>query len=173
MSEVKELQRTWTEAPASATVKAHYAGREWMLTVRDDSVSGLIGKVETFSKWLDSHAEQMINAEAPKSPAPMQAPAPVVTQQAAGPLVAQCVMIEIGTSYQGGKTQLKFNCNGIEHPLTYTREIGDMVKLLAPLGFTAAHIVVGQKYPVSCRVTYHENSKDGKTYKNVDRVEAA
>ena len=170
------VQRTWTEAPTSATVKARYAGREWMLTVRDETVNGLIGKVEVFSTWLDKHTDAAVNLELPPNvPAPVvSAPsAPAPQTPTAGSQRVQCVMIEVGTSYTGGKTQLKFACDGIEFPLTYTKPMGDMVKLLSPLGFTAAHIVTGKKYPVNCFVTYTERTNDGKTYKNVDKVEAA
>ena len=83
--------------------------------------------------------------------------------------VVDCAMIEIGTSYKGGKTQLKFHVDGFEHPLTFTREVGDMVKLLTPLGFTAAHIVIGKKYSVKARVTWEQNDK----YKNVVSVQPA
>ena len=57
----------------------------------------------------------------------------------------------------------------MEHPLSYTKEVGQMAQLLAPLGFTAAHIVVGQKYPVSCIVTWQQSDK----YRNVLSVRKA
>jgi hypothetical protein len=134
-------------------------------------VNGLIGKVEIFSNWLDKHTDAAVNLELPPN-----VPAPQVTTAlvlAVGPQRVQCVMIEVGTSHKGGKTQLKFACDGLEFPLTYTKAVVDMVKLLTPLGFTAAHIIIGKKYPVNCFVTYHESVNDGKTYKNVDKVEAA
>ena len=113
-----------------------------------------------------THAAQ-IAAEAGASP---QAVAEVQAAHADnGRGVADCAMIEIGTSYKGGKTQLKFYVDGFEHPLTYTREVGDMVKLLTPLGFAAAHIVVGKKYAVKARVTWEQNDK----YKNVVSVQAS
>lgn len=83
---------------------------------------------------------------------------------------AACAMLEIGTSYQGGKTQLKFHCDGMEHPLTYTKAVGEMVKLLAPLGhFTAEHIVPGKKYPIKAVVVWVQNEK----YRNVVAVRNA
>ncbi len=97
-------------------------------------------------------------------------PAPVQPTQSGGQREAHCVLIEIGTSYSGGKTQLKFTCDGLEHPLTYTKAAGDMVKLLAPLGYTADHLVVGKKYSADCTVIYTEDGRDGKTYKNVQKV---
>jgi hypothetical protein len=113
-----------------------------------------------------THAAQ-IAAEAGASP---QAVAEVQAARADnGRGVADCAMIEVGTSYKGGKTQLKFYVDGFEHPLTYTREVGDMVKLLTPLGFAAAHIVVGKKYAVKARVTWEQNDK----YKNVVSVQAS
>lgn len=167
----------FNEAPYSGNVRARIAGYDWQLTIRAADSKTFIDKVNGLMTWLNNNADRAVNVDTPHMTNAPQAPtAPVAPQAPAaptGPMTAQCVMIEVGTSYQGGKTQLKFNCNGLEHPLTYTKEISDMVKLLAPLGFTAAHIVVGQKYPVNCVVTYAETSKDGKTYKNVQNVKAA
>lgn len=174
-----------TEAPCSANVRARIGGYDWQITCRShvdkDDLLNMAKAIKWWNVWLDAEgappikeAAKAINVETPTVTAATVPPAPTIPAPAvSGPQRAQCVMIEIGTSYKGGKTQLKFNCNGFEHPLTYTKEVGDMVKLLAPLGFTAAHIVVGQKYPVNCFVTYHESTNDGKTYKNVDKVEAA
>lgn len=175
-----------TEAPCSANVRARVDGYDWQITCRShvdsDDLRNMAKAIKWWNAWLDSNgapstltAANAINVETPTVIATAALPIPPApaTPTVTGPQRVQCVMIEIGTSYTGGKTQLKFNCNGLEHPLTYTKAVGDMVKLLAPLGFTAAHIVVGQKYPVSCFVTYHESTNDGKTYKNVDKVEAA
>jgi len=82
---------------------------------------------------------------------------------------ATCAMIEVGTAYTSGKTQLKFHCDGFENPLTYTKGVDEMVKLLAQLGFTAAHIVVGQKYPVNALVRWVQKGD----YKNVLEVHSA
>lgn len=168
MTDTPEVQKALdpqhsTEAPCSANVKARIGGYDWQITCRShvdrDDLLNMAKSIKWWNTWLDQQAAQnvkaadAINIEAPHVTATTQIPAPpapVAQTAPSGPMVAQCVMIEIGTSYQGGKTQLKFNCNGLEHPLTYTKEIGEMVKLLAPLGFTPAHIVVGQKYPVSC-----------------------
>src|SRR5512139_227186 len=76
----QEVHRSWTEAPASATVKAKYGGREWMLTVRDDRVGELIKKVNALGDWLDRYAEAVnveptppeIKAIDPTTPAPTQ-----------------------------------------------------------------------------------------------------
>lgn len=97
---------------------------------------------------------------------------PVPTAQTnGGAHEAQCVLIEVGTSYSGGKPQLKFTCDGLEHPLTFTKPVGEMVKLLAPLGYTAEHLTIGKKYGANCTVRYTENTNaDGKTYKNVQSV---
>lgn len=173
---VTHTAQTFSEAPYSGNVRTRIHGYDWQLTIRAADSESFVKKVDGLMKWLDSRTDKALNVEPPAPITPSVTGAavpPVPTATVAGPQRAQCVMIEIGTSYKGGKTQLKFNCNGFEHPLTYTKEIGDMVKLLAPLGFTAAHIVVGQKYPVNCFVTYHESTNDGKTYKNIDKVEAA
>lgn len=99
----------------------------------------------------------------PGVPLPLQAsPAPAEGG------TAICAMIEIGTAYTSGKTQLKFHCDGFENPLTYTKGVEEMVKMLAPLGFTLAHIVIGQKYPVSALVRWVQKGE----YKNVLEVHA-
>lgn len=113
-------------------------------------------------------------ADTPSQPTgvfPTPQPVPIATPQPTGGAhEAQCVLIEVGTSYQGNKTQLKFTCNGMDYPLLYTKSVGEMATLLSPLGFTPAHIVVGQKYPINCRVFYVENVRDGKPRKDVQRV---
>ena len=81
--------------------------------------------------------------------------------------VTPCAMIEVGTAYKSGKLQLKFHCDGMEHPLTFTKEVADMVKLLAPIGgYTPAHLTVGKKYSVSALVVWEQGEK----YKNVVAV---
>ena len=109
--------------------------------------------------------------EAPRQ-AQLPAPTPGVPPPAAAAPeggTATCAMIEVGTSYTSGKTQLKFHCDGFENPLTYTKGIESMVKLLAQLGFTAAHIVVGQKYPVNALVRWVQKGD----YKDVLEVHSA
>ena len=104
--------------------------------------------------------------------AQLPAPTPGVPPPAAAAPeggTATCAMIEVGTSYTSGKTQLKFHCDGFENPLTYTKGIESMVKLLAQLGFTAAHIVVGQKYPVNALVRWVQKGD----YKDVLEVHSA
>lgn len=115
--------------------------------------------------YSDAAGQTGIQAPTPKSAAP--------AAPQAGTSDAHCILIEIGMSYSGGKTQLKFVCVGMEHPLTFTKAVSEMVKLLAPLGYTAAHIVVGQRYQANCIVKYGETEKDGKTYKNVLSVHPA
>jgi len=105
----------------------------------------------------------------PGLPGTNVAPPAAVAQVQSGEV--PCVMIEVGTAYKSGKTQLKFHCAGFENPITYTREIADMLKLLAPLGFTAQHISIGQRYTVNSVVAW-EQAADSK-YKNVVAVRAA
>jgi hypothetical protein len=100
--------------------------------------------------------------------APVPPPLGVVAP-AAGRTDSVCAMIEVATSYSGGKTQLKFHVDGMEHPLTFTREVKEMATLLKPLGYTADHIVVGKKYPTNCIVTWVQAEK----YRNVLAVRPA
>lgn len=179
-----------TEAPCSANVRARIGGYDWQITCRShttaDDLVNMAKAIKWWNTWLDGNkaqspakAEDAINSEkvtaptAPIATLPNLPPAPPVVAAPAGPMNAQCVMIEVGTSYTGNKPQLKFACNGLEHPLTFTKDVNEMAKLLAPLGFTVGHMVIGQKYPVNCIVTYTESSKDGKTYKNVQSVRPA
>ena len=106
-------------------------------------------------------------ATPPANGAPPVPPPPAASAQEGGE--SACQMIEVASSYTGGKTQLKFHCNGLEHPLTYTKSPTDMSKLLAPLGYAQAHIVVGQKYSANCIVKWVQGEK----YKNVSSVRPA
>ena len=74
-----------------------------------------------------------------------------------------CAMVEVGTAYQSNKPQFKFHCDGMEHPLTFTKAVGEMAKLLAPLNIPASEIVVGKKFPVNATVSWEQVDK----YKNV------
>src|SRR3990172_6148706 len=137
-------------------------------TLRDDDEMALMERFARLSDWLEEHhvapkpvGQQAANLRqtAPEAPGQAQLPPPTPGVPLPAPAApeggtATCAMIEVGTSYMSGKTQLKFHCDGFENPLTYTKGIESMVKLLAQLGFTAAHIVVGQKYPVNALVRW-------------------
>jgi len=152
-------------------------------TLRDDDELALMDRFAALTKYLDEHGvtpkpvgQQAANSRqtAPEAPGQAQLPAPtpgVPLPAAVAPEggTATCAMIEIGTAYTSGKTQLKFHCDGFENPLTYTKGVDEMVKLLAQLGFTAAHIVVGQKYPVNALVRWVQKGD----YKNVLEVHSA
>lgn len=60
--QAEQNNRSWTEAPSSATVKAKYGGREWMITMRAERVGELIKQIDTINEWLDRHAEA-VNVE--------------------------------------------------------------------------------------------------------------
>ena len=77
-----------------------------------------------------------------------------------------CAMIKVGTSYTGNKTQLQFFVEGREHPLTFTRPVAEMVKLLAPLNIPAGEIVVGKMWSASCIVFWEQKDQ----YQNVVQV---
>ena len=100
------------------------------------------------------------------SDAPGQAQSPAPTPEMGDIGESVCAMIEVGTAYKSGKTQLKFHCDGQEYPLTFTKEVGEMVKLLAPLAIGADQIVVGHKIPVNAKVSWQQGEK----YKNVISV---
>ncbi len=164
-NEVFNLQTTLRGQVDPAAVKQHVTGVM-------ESLKQVI-KLGGHAKAVGRQPEPMptANAAAPIPPAGVvpPPPAPNGALAQAGTQESACAMIEVGTSYQGGKTQLKFHVNGMDHPLSYTKEVGDMAKLLAPLGFTAAHIVVGQKYAINCIVTWQQGEK----YRNVLSVRKA
>lgn len=164
--EVFNLQTTLRGAVDPQAVRLHLSNITTVLA--------LIVKMGGHAKAVGRQAEPVPspNATAPIPPAistSMVPPPPVAPNANGGNQESVCAMLEIGTSYTGNKPQLKFHVNGMEHPLSYTKEIKDMAKMLAPLGFTAAHIVVGQKYPVNCVVIW----KQGEKYRDVLSVRAA
>lgn len=169
------VNERWTEAPASWNIRYDNAfGAGEQITLRGERYGDIAADAEAARKWVLEHtrpvsgAQQTVTLPAPALP---QASAQSVPQ--AAPQEAACMMIEVGTSFQGNKPQLKFYVAGFDKPLTYTRPIEDMVKLLTPLGFTAAHIIIGQRYTVNAVVTHAASTKDGKTYHNVVSVRAA
>ena len=175
-----ELKRTWTEAPYSGNVRTRLEGFDWQFTIRAETGKELIEKTNGLMKWLaDKHAEkggqQIIATAQAMSTNPPPPPVPLAPVPQTQGTIVQCQMIEVGLSYTGNKTQLKFHCNGMDKPLTYTKSIEDMAKLLAPLGFTAAHIVVGQKYATNAMVTYARTqpNAEGKSYNNITAITKA
>ena len=168
-------------------------GKGWNVqwTLRDDDELALMDRFAALTKYLDEHGvtpkpvgaqgaaqatTQPSHVREAYSDAPGQAQLPAPTPGVPPPAAAApeggtatCAMIEVGTAYTSGKTQLKFHCDGFENPLTYTKGIESMVKLLAQLGFTAAHIVVGQKYPVNALVRWVQKGD----YKDVLEVHSA
>lgn len=161
---------TKTGGKINLTIRA-LSGREAL----DELVETVIYAKEKYHfDVIPTYPEKAETQTAPALALPSAPLAPPVINPPAngGTREAQCVLIEVGTSYTGNKTQLKFTCNGMDFPLLFTKSVADMVTLLAPIGFTPAHIVVGQKYPINCRVFYAENVRDGKARKDVQRVAA-
>lgn len=96
--------RTWTEAPASATVKAKYRSREWMITLRGETGAEVIHKIDQVSDWLDKHAEA-VNVE--PTPADVKAtnPAPAPAAQQKQPSAEQSFSATtISATVSEGKT---------------------------------------------------------------------
>src|SRR4030067_1138463 len=160
-------------------------GKGWnvQFTLRDDDEMALMERFHLFVQALEkAHVvpkpvrQQATTPPPTRQEAPGQAQLPPPTPGVPPPAAAApeggtatCAMIEVGTAYTSGKTQLKFHCDGFENPLTYTKGVDEMVKLLAQLGFTAAHIVVGQKYPVNALVRWVQKGD----YKNVLEIHSA
>lgn len=153
------FQATIREGATKEVIKHVFETRQAFIELALDNGYRIPGRMQEV-------APTQPNAPVTVAPPPPPVPANGNNGQAQESL---CALIEVGTSYQGGKTQLKFHVNGLEHPLTYTKEVSEMAKLLAPLGYTAAHIVVGQKYATSCMVKWNQGEK----YKNVLAVRPA
>ena len=78
--------------------------------------------------------------------------------------LAPCVLIEIGSSYTGGKPQLNFVIDGMEHPLRFTRP-DQMVKMLSKVrksngeAFTGSDLVIGRKFAGNWSVKWQQGEK--------------
>lgn len=186
LHEIEQLKQAKTTPESSFSINFHLIdnfGSQMQVTMREGVNMEVIKDVfvarhQFMQMVIDKGYRVPGRASVGETPAiaapvaPTSAPPPPPAPSNGNGQAAQeslCALIEVGTSYQGGKTQLKFHVNGMEHPLTFTKEVSEMAKLLAPLGYTAAHIVVGQKYPASCMVKWNQGEK----YKNVLAVRPA
>jgi hypothetical protein len=88
-------------------------------------------------------------------PPPPIPPVPAAPEQGE----AQCLSISIGNGYKSGKPQLKFACVGFDKPLTFSKGLDDMAKLVAPIGLVREHLVVGQTYNLPCKVTWKKSGQ--------------
>ena len=170
--------RTWMEAPASVTIKTLVRRRDLMLTIRGESGQEVLGKAEAVLAWLDKNAPiESAQPPVPTAAAPaVPPPTPGTSIPSAVPQASEsaCAMIEIGTAYKSGAPQLRFYVSGFEKPLTFTKSPAQMLALLTPLGFTAEHFVVGQRYAVKALVKHQPYTNEaGKTYHNVLSVRPA
>jgi len=155
---------SFTEAPASLNFFG-ITSKGWniQITLRDEDEAHLL---ERFAVLVDELGNKYHVTPKPVGAQP-QASAPATTTPtppengAHGQSV--CAMVEVGTAYQSNKPQLKFHCDGMEHPLTFTKAVGEMAKLLAPLNIPAEQIVVGKKFSVNATVSWEQVDK----YKNV------
>ena len=135
-------------------------GFRHQITVRANTGAQLLERIDAARTNLIKRGATPSGQSAP----PTNGGAPEIEQGDIGESV--CAMIEIGTAYKSGKTQLKFHCDGQEYPLTFTKEVGEMVKLLSPLNIGADQIVIGHKIPVNAKVSWQQGEK----YKNVISV---
>lgn len=170
-----------TEAPYSCNfrmIDPH--GVEAQHTVRANSVREGIAEYEWLLNYMLSHGYTIANANGRTySSAPTaSAPVPSNGNGASGDSgIVPCMMIEVGTTFMGGKPALKFSCDGFENPLQYAKQTGEMVKLLGKVKqsnnapFTAEDLVVGKKYGGAWRVAWKDAmGSDGKMHHNVESV---
>lgn len=162
--EIFKIQYTWHNG-----LTAEQFAAEWKQTI-------------TRMTWLVKHGARPYSrngiaptlqavAASPIPPAPTigNAPVPPPPVAAQGGQL-QCVMIEIAPQFKNpAAPKLLFHCNGEPRPLECSLKIESLAAMIAPLGFTPAHIVIGQKYQIAARVTWAQNGK----YRNVTAVQPA
>ena len=156
---------SFTEAPASLNFFG-ITSKGWniQITLRDENEAHLL---ERFAVLVDELGNKYHVTPKPVGAQP-QASTPATTTTSPPPENGShgqsvCAMVEVGTAFKSGNTQLKFHCDGMEHPLTFTKAVGEMAKLLAPLNIPAEQIVVGKKFSVNATVSWEQVDK----YKNV------
>ena len=156
---------SFTEAPASLNFFG-ITSKGWniQITLRDEDETHLL---ERFAVLVDELGNKYHVTPKPVGAQP-QASTPATTTTSPPPENGShgqsvCAMIEVGTAFKSGNTQLKFHCDGMEHPITFTKAVGEMAKLLAPLNIPAEQIVVGKKFSVNATVSWEQVDK----YKNV------
>jgi hypothetical protein len=170
----KELEEKSPEAIYSITIDPN--GR-LMLTVRSRPGESGDSYLIRFDTMLKKLGERGFNVKpssgnaAPLTAPGEPSPAPVTGNAKGG--TAHAVLMKVGLSYSGNKPQLQFECDGMEHPLSYTRPVADMIKLLALVGqYTPDQLTNGKKYAVNYRVDWElgEPTSDGKRYRNIVAV---
>lgn len=184
--------RTWTEAPASLTVKAHVHGRDTMLTLRGDSGADVLRAADALFDWLDKHAptpeKRYEAARAPEGtlPAPIApgTPTPADTRGASQPASTNPQIVIVSrmevTPRADGKVDAKFFAVGHEYPDIYTtREPAIMASMLkSGTGgeWTPEHFKVASAYDVSFVIEWQPSEKlnrNGKPYKNIVGIRPA
>ena len=168
--EVFKIQTTIRGNPTTEEVNEHIASAIAGMKLVIDAGGHATGYAEKQSPAPGIDSATAAALETGKAVTPPPVSTPTLTQNTAGERIAHCAMIEVGTSYQGGKTQLKFHCEGMDYPLTYTKAVSDMVKLLSVVGNFAGQLEVGKKIALPCLVIWNETQNGEKKYKNVIRV---
>lgn len=133
-------------------------------------VDQAIKKFSAMGIIKSGNAEQAPAASQPQPVANGTTPQP---PQDANGGTAHAVLMKVGLSYTGNKPQLQFECDGMEHPLSFTRPVADMIKLLAAVGkYTPEMLANGKKYGVDYLVDWQlgEPNAEGKRYRNIVAV---
>jgi hypothetical protein len=154
----QSAQRTWTEAPASANVRAAYKGLDWQFTVRADTLRELMARVGWLAGYLNSqHTKPAVQPTAQPQPPAQGASVPPTTQmpqaqvtQEQGTLTFAAdtltALVNEGKAYwkvKGGKFQ-KFGVTVWPEVLA---EAGWSVEELSPMkiyslaGYTATYVL--------------------------------
>lgn len=133
--------RTWTEAPASATVKIDLAGWDVLFTLRGETGAEVLPKVQSLIAWAKEHggipAGGRYRAALAEPPGPDFAPplhaAPQADEPEAG--VTRCEWATVTVDPNKGVTVAEFWCAGRKYPEHRVAgwETGRLLELLAPL----------------------------------------
>lgn len=170
--------RTWTEAPASATLTfAHPSGAGVLFTLRADSGRDLLAMVDAAVKaaveghgWAPT-AGARIGAYSNGPPAPAAAGA-LATAATAGEQVTPAEWVSVLPPNAKGLVTAEFWQAGREYPEERVVQKPERIaSLLAPLGFDATPA----RHDVACRVvwTIGKRRPNGTPYHDVARIEAA
>jgi len=181
--------RTWTEAPASLTVKAQIRGRDTMLTLRGDTGADVLKSADALFEWLDKHAptpEQRY--ETVRSPnGETSIPTPKMQGEGEKPVkVIRIEQLKVSPR-DDGKVDLKFfefgaRAKGLKYPaISSSRKPEACVAMMADVptpdmeAWTIAHFAQAGSYDVSCVLGYTLSDKlntKGNPYKDIVSIRA-
>jgi hypothetical protein len=173
------------EAPASWNLTYYARGRREQITFRGHDDEALMARVARWRDWVDKHADEPFvpnghgNGTQPQqsaqtkelqydpieeTPYDSEPTAPAGDGWERG--MGHCVKMSLATSYSGGKPQLQFECDNLQHPLRYTKSIDDMKTLLKTAGVSKP-LIAGQKWKIGGEWNVEWAKPPDSKYRNV------